>query len=233
MQRFVTSQPGQPPNAWQTLYAEASGYIPYADPMTGFTLFDRVHIPTESDVQAELAARGLMQGADLAGAMGGAAFGIAAPMFPGVNNPNVSSQFSEAQLAAMQGLAAEAHQRGASNPAAPAAQPSARAIQVSQAARGLADLIQARAEQLQANPGLAGRVVPSVFNQTLQQLAGRSGENLTGASVPDDSNLFGGRMAQRNRALQDLEELIRLRAMGANPLAPGADPGPQGAQPPQ
>ncbi|KUI57499.1 hypothetical protein VP1G_04774 [Cytospora mali] len=228
--RFITSPCGQPPSAWQTVYAESSGYIPYEDPKTGFTRFQKVNIPDESTAQPELSARALIQGRALAGSL--TASGIAAPSFPGVNMPNIGGQLSNKQVAALEGLVGLVRMRAETDPFAPAGQPTAQAgapapgvqpaaqmTRYNQAIRDLGNLIQARAEQVHANPELAGRVVPAAFGQGLQQIAGPSGENLTNTDVLAASNLFGGSMLRKNWAMQQLESIIRERAGGAELVA--------------
>lgn len=231
--RFDTAPPGQQPNAWQTVYAEASGYVPYQDPHTGFTRYDRLEIPTDTSAQIHpyLAALALAQGQGLMQTMTGSAAvasGIAAPSIPGVNIPNVDGQLSTAQVASIAGLADLIRLRAQDNPFAPAQQgglagaapPGTLEIsRLRQAVATLGDLIQVRAAQIQAQPALAGRVMPSVFNQVLQDIAGPGGANLADTNVPGVSNLFGSNTLQRNWALQQLEDIIRARAAAENLMA--------------
>lgn len=169
--------------------------------------------------------------------------------------PNIGGQMTNQQVAALEGLVGLIRMREATNPFPAAAQPAAPAgapasgaqptrwtAQQAQAIRDLGDLIQARAAQVQANPELAGRVVPSAFNQGLQQIAGPDGERLTNTDLLGVPNLFGGTMLQRNWTIQQLEDIIRERAVGADLMAQlgtqhsdqgsqqgaGVDPQPQG-----
>lgn len=146
--------------------------------------------------------------------------------------PNIGGQMTNQQVAALTGLVGLVRMREATNPfsaatppaapagaPAPGAQPAGWTAQQAQALRDLGDLIQARAAQVQANPELAGRVVPSAFGQGLQQIAGPDGERLTNTDVLGISNLFGRTMLQRNWATQQLEDIIRDRAVGADLMA--------------
>lgn len=239
--RFVTSSPGQPPNAWQTVYAEASGYVPYEDLDTGFTRFDQVNIPNEFNAQENpnLALHAAVQGQRLVGALGPGAVpsGVPAPTVPGVQLPNIGGQQMNVQASVIESLEDLISRRTASNPfagtqpaapagtpapsaeAGPSTQPPPMADMNASPASYIGDLIQARAVQLQANPELAGRVVPAAFGDALQRIAGPDGANLTRSNVPEDSNLFGLNTLQRNMALQQLENLIRERATGPDPPA--------------
>ena len=218
MQRFNTvSQQGQI-NPWQTLYAEASGFVPYRDPRTGLTRFHRANIPTEAgpSVNPMQAAQAQAQGQSLVGAF--------APGFaPGDNIQDAGWQaldpdeFDAAFRELMQGLSVTAQ-----GPVAPpnfqpgfAGQP----VDQGNTLNAMSALIGERGRQLQANQGLAGHVVPSMYNRALQTVAGPNGAALVNNNVPGASSLFGMSAAQNSMANQQMEALIRQQALGPDPFA--------------
>ncbi|KAI3393511.1 hypothetical protein diail_4188 [Diaporthe ilicicola] len=238
IQRFNTAPQGQI-NTWQTLYAEASGYVPYQDPLTGLTRFHRTNIPDESGplVNPTVAAQAQAQGQSLIGA-----FNPGAVPGPGFVNPGVQApaprtiafgdlmdrMYERAQRALSNsnippGLGG---QPGAFNSGVPALNtasanvPNANgpvSIQQASATVALRDLIDERGRQVQANPAIAGQVVPSIYNQALQGVAGPNGESLTNNNVRGADTLFGRRASQYGMAQQQLEAVIRQQALGPDP----------------
>lgn len=217
MQRFNTvSAPGQI-NTWQTLYAEASGFVPYQDPRTGLTRFYQANIPTEAgpSVNPMAAAQAQAQGQNLVGAF--------APGFvpPGGNMQVPGGQFQApagpdaAFNGLMQGLANPGNVTGGYPQPGPAGQP----VQPISRIDAIRALVNQRGRQIQANPAIAGHVVPSIYNRALQTVAGPNGSGLINNNVPGASNLFGGAAAQNSIANQQMEAVIRQSALGQNPQA--------------
>lgn len=237
IQRFNTAPQGQI-NTWQTLYAEASGYVPYRDPLTGLTRFHRTNIPDESGptLNPMLAAQGQAQGHNLIGALAPGAGNI--PIAGGQVQPqtqdafsgfmNVINQRAQGSLVVPNVPPAIAGQPMSLDPSLPALNtagvnvPNANGpvtVRQASAVVALRDLIDERGRQLQANPALAGQVVPSIYNQALQTVAGPNGEALTNNNVPGANNLFGRRASQHSMAFQQLEAVIRQQALGPDPSA--------------
>lgn len=214
MQRFNTvSAPGQI-NTWQTLYAEASGFVPYRDPRTGLTRFYRANIPTEAgpSVNPMAAAQAQAQGQNLVGA-------FAPGLMPGGNVQAPGGQF---QVPADPDNAFTRLMQGLSQPGAagfPQPGPAGQPVQGVSRIDAIRALVNQRGQQIQANPAIAGHVVPSIYNRALQTVAGPNGSNLINTNVPGASNLFGGAAARNSIANQQMEALIRQSALGQNPQA--------------
>lgn len=216
MQRFNTvSAPGQI-NTWQTLFAEASGFVPYRDPRTGLTRFYRANIPTEAgpSVNPMAAAQAQAQGQNLVGA-------FAPGLMPGGNVQVPGGQFQApagpdaAFNGLMQGLANTGNVAAGYAQPGPAGQP----VQGISRIDAIRALVNQRGQQIQANPAIAGHVVPSIYNRALQTVAGPNGSGLINNNVPGASNLFGGAAAQNSIAQQQMEAVIRQSALGQNPQA--------------
>lgn len=215
-QRFnMMAAPGQI-NPWQTVYAEASGFVPYRDPRTGLTRFYRANIPTEAgpSVNPMAAAQAQAQGQNLVAAL---APGPAPGFAPGGNVQPPGGQFPGGQPQPpadpdasfrhlMQGLG---HQSMSPSPPAGGAS----------SVDAMRALIDERGRQVQANPGIAGHVVPSIYNRALQTVAGPNGASLVNNNVPGANSLFGRSAAQNSMANQQMEALIRQSALGVNPYA--------------
>ncbi|KAG8160703.1 hypothetical protein KVR01_008967 [Diaporthe batatas] len=209
-QRFNTVSPerGQI-NSWQAVYAEASGFVPYQDPTTGFTRFYQANIPTEAGpfVNPAAAAAAQAQGQSLVGAF----------------TPGGNAQAPGGQPQA-QGDA-EASFRGL-----------LRGLQTGQPVQGgnplgaMSALLGERGRQHDANPALSGHVVPEIYNRALQTVAGPNGQALVNTNMPGANNIFGASAAQSSLAQQQMEALIRQQTLGPNPQAtlgnfPGLRPG--------
>lgn len=215
MQRFnsVAPQQGQI-NSWQAVYAEAAGFLPYRDPRTGFTRFHRANIPTEAgpSVNPVAAAQAQAQGQSLVGAFapGG---NVQAPGGQSQGQADPEANFR----GLMQGLSVRTPLPGGPVPPQPGygdqPAPGATAIDAMSA------LLGERGRQLEANPALAGQVVPSIYNRALQTVAGPNGAALINNNVPGANNLFGMSAAQSSMAQQQLEGLIRQQTLGPNPNA--------------
>ncbi|KAK7726180.1 hypothetical protein SLS63_007694 [Diaporthe eres] len=216
VQRFNTaSAPGQI-NPWQTVYAEASGFVPYRDPRTGLTRFHRANIPTEAgpSVNPTAAAQAQAQGQNLVAAL--------APGFaPGGDVQLPGGQFQADPDAAFRGL-----MQGLSQTAqAPGAPPDfqlqlgGQPLNGPNAVDAIRALVNERGRQVQADPAIAGHVVPSIYNRALQTVAGPNGSGLINSNVPGANNLFGMSAAQNSMANQQMEALIRQSALGPDPYA--------------
>lgn len=214
-QRFSTvSRPGQI-NPWQTVYAEASGFVPYTDPRTGLTRFYRANIPTEAgpSVNPMAAAQAQAQGQNLVAAF--------APGFDGnIQLPGGQFQAPADPDAAFRGLMQGLSQTAQAPGAPPNFQPGfAEPPRGGNAIDAIRALVSQRGQQVQDNPAIAGHVVPSIYNRALQTVAGPNGSGLINNSVPGANNLFGGFAAQNSMANQQMEALIRQSALGPDPYA--------------
>lgn len=215
MQRFNTVAPQGQINSWQAVYAEASGFVPHQDPRTGFTRFHRANIPTEEgpSVNPMAAAQAQAQGQSLVGAFAPGGGNVQAPggQFQGLADPEANFR------GLMQGLNLRPPMPGGPMPPQPGygdpPAPGASALDAMSA------LLGERGRQLEANPALAGHVVPSIYNRALQTVAGPNGAALINNNVPGANNLFGMSAAQSSMAQQQLEGLIRQQTLGPNPYA--------------
>lgn len=213
-QRFNTvSQPGQI-NPWQTVYAEASGFVPYQDPRTGLTRFYRANIPTEAgpSVNPMAAVQAQAQGQNLVAAFApGGNFQPPGGQFQAPADPDAAFR------GLMQGLGQTAQAPGVPSNFQPgfADQPQSGG----NAADAIRALVNERGRQVQSNPAIAGHVVPSIYNRALQTVAGPNGSGLLNNNVPGANNLFGRSSAQNSMANQQMEALIRQSALGPDPYA--------------
>lgn len=225
-QRFNTVAPQQGQiNSWQAVYAEASGFVPYQDPTTGFTRFYSATIPTEAgpSVNPAAAAQAQAQGQSLVGTF-----------TPGVNvqAPGGQPQAQGDAEASFRGLL-RGLQQTPPRPGAPPPQPG----QGATALDAMSALLAERGRQHDASPVLSGHVVPEIYNRALQTVAGPNGQALMNTNMPGANNLFGASAAQSSVAQQQLEGLIRQHTLGPNPQAtlgnlPGLRPGVGVAPPP-
>lgn len=239
IQRFNMAPQGQI-NTWQTLYAEASGYMPYIDPLTGLTRFYRTNIPDESgpSVNPMLAAQAQAQGQSLMGAFSSS--GAVPGGMPGDMLPNQPANNN------FQSLMDTLYQRAQSSLSVPDVPPALAGqpvvfdpgmlalntagvnvpnangpVTVRQAGAvvALRNLIDERGRQVQDNPAIAGQVVPAIYNQALLNVAGPNGESLTNNNFRGADNLFGRRASQYSMAFQQVEAVIRQQALGPDPSA--------------
>lgn len=208
-QRFNTiSSPGQI-NTHQTLYAEASGFVPYRDPRTGLTRFHRASIPTETgpSVDPMAAARAQAQGQSLVGT-----FSPARNIQPPGGQYQAPVDDDAAFAGLMQGLSQTPPRAGAP----PGVQPG-EAMRGGNALDAMRALIGERGRQVQASPEIAGHVVPSIYNRAMQTVAGPNGAALINNNVPGANNLFGMSSAQNSMVIQQLEALIRQSGVAPDP----------------
>lgn len=214
-QRFNTVAPQQGQiNSWQTVYAEASGFVPYRDPRTGFTRFHTANIPTEAgpSVNPTAAAQADAQGQSLVGTFAPGA-NVQAPggQFQGPADPEANFR------SLMQGLALRPPRPG--DPMQPQPGHGGQPAPGGNAVDALSALLEERGRQLLANPALAGQVVPDIYNRALQTVAGPNGAGLINTNVPGANSLFGTAAAQSSMAQQQLEGLVRQQTLGPNPFA--------------
>lgn len=207
-QRFNTVAPQQGQiNSWQAVYAEASGFVPYQDPTTGFTRFYRANIPTEAgpSINPAAAAQAQAQGQSLVGTFtpGG---NVQAPGGQAQAQGDPEGNFRNL----LRGL-----QQSPPRPGAPPFQPG----QGASALDAMSALLGERGRQHDANPALSGHVVPEIYNRALQTVAGPNGQALINTNMPGANNLFGASAAQGSMAQQQLESLVRQHTLGPNPQA--------------
>jgi hypothetical protein len=205
-QRFKTAAPQQGHiNPWQAVYAEASGFVPYQDPRTGFTQFHSVNIPTESSpsVNPVAAAMAQAQGESLVRTFAPGGGNVQAPSGGQPRGPVDHEANLRGLLQGLSDSPPQPHPRHGGQPALNA----------------ISALLGERGRQHEANPELAGHVVPSIYNRALQTVAGPGGAALTPHNVPGANKLFGTSAAQISVAHQQLEDIIRKQELGANPDA--------------